>query len=114
MKHYIIAGVFWFFAAAQCMDPNPWGWIIIFLATGGLAIVTARQLPYRRLFAGILGLISIIWLLVLLPGLVDWLAQGAPSLVAHRKAETHFIELTREFLGLAFVVGTSVYYSQKS
>ncbi|MEM6879545.1 MAG: transmembrane 220 family protein, partial [Bacteroidota bacterium] len=42
----------------------------------------------------------VIWGLIRVPDLVDWIRQGAPSIVEEMKAEAPHIELTREFLGI--------------
>jgi hypothetical protein len=47
-----------------------------------------------------------VWMLIAVPGLVDWIQQGFPDITGEMKASTPVIENSREFLGLliAFVV----------
>lgn len=43
-------------------------------------------------------------MLTLLPGALDWIQDGMPSIVESMKASSPYIELVREFLGLGIAL----------
>lgn len=96
----ILAAVFCIFAALQFNDPDPWGWAALYFFVAGVSAWSVFR-PVNRyiIWAGI-G-VCLVWMASLLPEFVDWIKLGAPNIATHMKAETPYVEFTREFLGLA-------------
>ncbi|MDH3650639.1 MAG: transmembrane 220 family protein [Saprospiraceae bacterium] len=96
--HSIVVILFIAFAVVQWNDPDPLGWILVYLivATSAalrLAKVCFLLLPAAGAFVCLLGV------LFLLPDFVSWLGEGMPTITGSMKAESPHIELVREFLG---------------
>jgi len=97
--HLIAAALFALFAFFQLNDPDPWGWVALYLSVSAVALLAFFRQPFRWL--AIAGLVVIIiWGIQLFPAFLDWVSMGAPSIAAEMKTEQPHIELTREFLGL--------------
>ncbi len=95
----ILAFFFLLFAIVQYNDPDPWLWIILYLFIAVISAFAAAEIyPKVWIRAGIVA--CIIGLGVLLPDFINWIQNGAESIVQKMKAEKPHIELTREFLGL--------------
>ena len=87
------------FAYFQLNDPDPWRWVALYLWVGlVLGISVWRPVPPWLSLSG-LAVVGI-WLVVWLPGFIEWLQMGMPTITSGMKAEEPHIELTREFLGL--------------
>ena len=56
---------------------------------------------------GIVGLLAGIGMDV--PAFVDWIRSGMPSITGQMKAESPFIEVVREFLGLTIALAIMIY-----
>ncbi len=95
----IISALFLLFAIVQLNDPDPWLWVLLYGATSAVFVWSIfRPLPKWLLWGG-LGIIFIA-MLSLLPGFINWIQMGMPTITGSMKAEAPHIELTREFLGL--------------
>ena len=109
-----LAVLFLIFAALQFNDLDPWIWIGIYGAIAILCGLTAsgRYFPKLILGATLLTIFGIGWYL---PDFVSWLQNGAASITSSMKAETPYVELVREFLGLVLVLATLgwLYWSGK-
>ena len=101
--HGSIALLFILFAVVQYNDPDPWIWITYYVFTGLASAMAATGRYHTIMIVGGLA-ISIIWLLSLVPGVIDWIQQGMPSITGAMHAETEYIELMREFLGVLLVL----------
>jgi len=91
--------LFILFAAVQFNDPDPIVWMIIY---GTVAVISgfAVEGKYNKnVILTVIG-ICIVWMLTLVPGVVDWVEKGMPSITGSMKAESPHIEYLREFLGL--------------
>ncbi len=86
-------------AAVQYNDPDPIPWMAMY---GYVALLYGLALAgyYRRQAAWAGLAVAALWAATLLPGFLDWLRQGMPSITGQMKAESPHIELVREFLGL--------------
>ncbi|MEL6667541.1 MAG: transmembrane 220 family protein [Bacteroidota bacterium] len=97
--HLITALLFLLFGYWQLNDPDWYLWLpayaVVAILTGWHAF---GKPPARLMLTAIAGFV--IWGLIRVPDLVDWIRQGAPSIVEKMKAEAPHIELTREFLGI--------------
>ncbi|MEO6039877.1 MAG: transmembrane 220 family protein [Saprospiraceae bacterium] len=97
--HSFLSIVFLLFAALQYNDPDPLQWMLLY---GGVALHFALA-AMGRLYRPAVWLwlaVALAWAAFLLPDFINWLRMGEPSIVATMKAETPWVELTREFLGL--------------
>lgn len=98
--HVLVALLFLLFAWWQLNDPDSGRWVALYLYVAAVAAATAFDLRIGRwVLAGLL--VAGLWWLTLLPDFIRWLGQGAPSIVGSMQAQTPWIELTREFLGLS-------------
>lgn len=101
--HLVLAGAFAVFAALNLNDPDPVRWL---LACGAVAVLFALAAFGRadRRVSGFLCLALASWMCTMLPGLVEWIRTGMPSITATMKATEPHIEVVREFLGLLIAV----------
>ena len=101
----LLSALFLASAAVQLNDPDPIFWVALY---GGVAIVCAFAAFNRyHVWLIILGLaVSAFELFRLAPGFMSWISSGAPSIISTMQAETPYIEIVREFLGVlvCFVV----------
>jgi hypothetical protein len=96
------------FAAWQYNDPDPWAWAAMYgfvAVLGGYALFRTPH-PWV-LLAGML--VCLLWGASLLPEFIRWLRMGAPSIAVSMKAQTPYIEFTREFLGLLICLAALVW-----
>ena len=112
--HLLVAAIFILFAGWQLNDQDWFLWILSYLI---VVIVAVWQFfggaPSKYISFG-MGFIFAL-LVTRVPDLIDWLQQGATSIIEEMKADEPHIELTREFLGLAICLGTlaAYYYGAK-
>lgn len=97
--NYVLAAVFFLFAAVQYNDPDPLLWIAVYAAVGTLCLLAALGGHFKWL-TGAFTLAVLVWMGSLAPGMADWARMGFPTIVGSMKAEAPHIELVREFLGL--------------
>lgn len=103
------------FAILQWNDPDGLIWIIVY---GYVALMSGQSWfgkpSSRFILAGIIGLVF--GMIFYIPDVVRWIGSGMPSITGQMKAETPFIELIREFLGLliALLVMVYLYYDGRS
>jgi len=96
------------FAILQYNDPDAWLWIFIYgyvALMAGLSF-TAINLKWF-IMLGMAGLLAGIGMDV--TGFIDWVRSGMPSITGQMKAESPFIEVVREFLGLVIALGIMIY-----
>ena len=95
----VLCAVFLLFATLQFNDPDPVRWISVYgfvaLACGFAALGKSNK---ALNWVGI-GVIAA-WMATLFPEILNWIKLGSPNIAVHMKAETPYIEFTREFFGL--------------
>jgi hypothetical protein len=95
----LVALIFLLFAAVQYNDPDPFRWMMVY---GGVSVVYILAIfgKYNRpiVWLGIAAIV--IWMGLLLPDFWNWVKIGSPNIAGQMKAETPYIEFTREFFGL--------------
>lgn len=97
--HLLVGLIFLLFAYWQLNDPDWYIWLPAYVLVAVLAgWHTFAKPPKLFLLATISGFV--LWGLIRIPDLVDWISRGTPSIVEEMKAESPHIELTREFLGI--------------
>ena len=99
IRNYLIAGLFFLFAAVQLNDPDPYFWVALYAYIGMVAIIRNFR-PMRKVI--LLGgmVVCAIELFLILPEFLSWMEMGMPTITGSMKAEEPHIEFTREFLGL--------------
>ena len=97
--YWTLAVMFALFTAVQYNDPDPVQWMLLYGSVTVHFILAARDRLYRPAVWVSLAA-AVIWAATLLPDFINWIRMGEPSIVETMKAETPWVELTREFLGL--------------
>ncbi len=97
--HLCTATTFALFAYWQLNDPDWLPWVLMYASVALTAIWSLFQRP-PRWWVGLLLFVAAAWLLSLLPAFIQWLRIGSPTITGSMKAESPYIEYTREFLGL--------------
>jgi len=100
-----LAVVFALFAAVQFNDTDPLVWIAVYTA---VAVLCALAFLGRLSKWPVIVVTVIVagWMLTLLPGFIDWIRMGTPTITGTMKAGDPHIEVVREFLGLAVALLT--------
>jgi Transmembrane family 220, helix len=102
----IILGIFFLlFAAVQYNDPDSWYWILVYGFVSGVSFAAAQGRYHKGLLLVALAAV-LVWMAFLLPGFIDWVKSGMPTIVGEMKATNPHIEVVREFLGLLIVMLT--------
>ena len=96
----VVAVLFLVSALLQINDPDPLGWIVLYVAAG-IACLAARRERGARVLPALVGAAALVWSMTLAPSA---LADLRPlELVRPMDEKTPAIELGREFLGLLIV-----------
>ena len=104
----IIGLLFILFAVVQYNDPDPWLWMISYAVVGGLALWDIKaQLPKQLLI--VLIIVYVVATAFYIPLMLDWVADGMPSIVGEMKATSPHIEWMREFLGLVMCLAALIW-----
>jgi hypothetical protein len=101
--HLLLALAFAAFAYLNLNDPDPVPWVFAYGATAVLFGLAAFGRADRRI-SGLLAIALAIWMLSMSGGVIDWFEQGMPSITGAMHAESQYIEVVREFLGLLIAV----------
>lgn len=109
MKIFNIVFVFLFivFAALQYNDPDPYIWVPIYLFAAYLCFKAIQKKYNPTLY--IIGLLAYtlygLYLFFDKTGVIDWMREHhAENIAQTMKAETPWIEETREFFGLVILI----------
>lgn len=97
--NWILTILFALFAVVQLNDPDPIVWVIIYGTVAVISGFAAVGKSNKNVILTVIG-ICIVWMMTLVPGVVDWVNEGMPSITGSMKAESPHIEYLREFLGL--------------
>ncbi|MFK7806787.1 MAG: transmembrane 220 family protein [Saprospiraceae bacterium] len=109
----IILGIlFALFAAVQYNDPDSWNWILLYLFVAVVSFAAAKG-RYNKMVLVIAMLGMLAWMLYLLPGFINWLQSGMPTIVDEMKTTKPHIEIVREFLGLLLAMLTLGFHYYK-
>lgn len=106
---YIIIVVFLLFGLAQYNDADfyLWGPVYLIISIIGMLKLTGRSYRFIAWFA--LAIIAI-WAISYFPKMMEWVKQGMPNIAGSMKAETPYIEFTREFFGLLLCALACIYF----
>ena len=84
----------------QYNDPDPWGWIAIYLAAAAMCLAWfVKRLP--RWYPTLLLFVSLIWIGTLLPSVIGQVS--ADDILESISMKTQSVEEAREIGGLALV-----------
>ncbi len=105
ITNIILAIVFIAFAVLQYNDPDPYIWLFVYGVTALLCINSALGKTFR--LANILLIVfSVVWMVLLVPQLVEWIVGGMPASSNASDRAVVQLELVREFFGLLMVILT--------
>lgn len=106
--NYIFTFIFIVFAVLQYNDPDPYVWIPIYLYPAFLCFQEARNKKVlKELYQiGFIGFVPYaIYKMFDTNGIIDWIKfHNASSIASTMKAETPWVEESREFFGLAIIL----------
>jgi hypothetical protein len=106
--NYIFTFIFIVFAALQYNDPDPFLWIPIYLYPAFICFQEARNKKvFKELYQiGFIGFVPYaIYKMFDTNGIIDWIKfHNASSIASTMKAETPWVEESREFFGLAIIL----------
>ena len=114
-KLLIIAITFLLFAALQVNDPDPLIWISIYSSISTVAITKIWSPKFNtKSTITVLIIMFCLYALVYVPSFIDYLRQPDKiALVGQMKADTPWVEGTRELFGLVISVITLAYLRRK-
>jgi hypothetical protein len=104
----VLSVLFFSFVIVQYNDPDPLLWMMIY----GVVTVVCALAAFKRYYIWLIlaGLaICGFELMTTLPEFINWINMGMPNIARTMKAETPFVEYTREFLGLVLCIITLVF-----
>ncbi len=109
----IIAVIFILFALVQFNDGDAIKWVPPYLL---IAYVAFNSYRGRHFLIGSAALLIfyIVWMMTYIPHMQSWISDGMPSITASMKAESPYIELSREFFGLLLCAIAALYYLIKA
>ncbi|HEY0743397.1 MAG TPA: transmembrane 220 family protein [Chryseosolibacter sp.] len=105
ITNLVLAVMFLLFAFVQINDPDPLLWIVIYGAMAAVCVMAAFRYFIKPLLWILLGGF-IVYMVILIPGMQQWLAQPDKSVLFDEgmKMQNLYIEESREFLGLLICV----------
>ena len=103
--NFILAVLFLLFAFVQINDPDPVIWILIYGAMAVLCIMAIFEFYPTKFTIGLLVL-YVLYSIVYLPGVLEWLKQDNKALLFDdvAKMQYPYVESAREFLGLLICI----------
>ena len=106
MKKYVnllLASIFILFAYFQYNDPDPLLWIIAY--TYVAVCILLYQFTDRSMIPISIGaLISLGAFFSYTPHIFHWIKDGMPSITGSMKAESPYVEMVRESLGILLIL----------
>lgn len=105
----VLGVMFVAFAALQLNDPDPVLWISIYAGIAGISFFAAFG-RYNVWILVVAMTVILVELLRLLPDLSGWIDAGMPSIAGSMKAESPYIELVREFVGVLICFAALVFH----
>lgn len=95
--------IFLLFAYWNLNDPDAFLWVATYGVLALLFILALVGRVQRRIVLAV-AVVLTLWMLTMLPGMVDWVRMGMPSITGSMQADAPHIEVVREFLGLLIAV----------
>jgi len=113
LGHYILAILFVIFAVLQLNDVDPYLWVFMYLLTAAIPFMYARRILNKKVVTILLVVFGLAFA-TYIPELIKWSQAGFPGITGSMKAETPFVELVRESMGLFLSFLVSLYYFLKT
>ena len=107
--HLLLAILFLLFALVQWNDGDFLIWMPPYLITALIAMLAYFGRFYRYVYLAVLAVLAL-WMASYLPHIARWFGDGMPNIAGSMKAESPYIELTREFFGLFLCTAAIWYY----
>ena len=109
----IIAVIFLLFAIVQINDGDAIKWMPPYLLITYVAFNSYRG---RHFLLGSVAILIfyLVWMSTYIPHMQSWVSDGMPSITESMKAESPYIELSREFFGLLLCALAALYYLIKA
>ena len=109
IANLVISLMFVAFAAIQFNDPDPEFWVTLY---AGIAILAAfAAFNKYNVWVILIGLVVVAYeIFKLFPPFWAWVQDGMPSITESMKAESAYVELVREFLGLVICLAALIFY----
>lgn len=101
--YILFALVLALFAYWNLNDPDAPIWVAAYGLSAALFALAVFGRADRRV-SGVLTLIVGVWMLTMVPGMLDWIDADMPSITEEMQANAPHIEVVREFLGLFIAV----------
>lgn len=109
IANIIVGLLFILFAVVQLNDPDPMKWVLLYGFVAAIALLKAfASVPNWLILIGLA--VTVVWLVILIPNIIDWFRRGMPSITEHMKADKPYVELTREFFGLLICIIALLWY----
>lgn len=113
ITNIVLGLLFALFAAVQYNDPDSWNWILLYLFVSVVSFAAAKGRYHKGLL--LISMFAMLaWMAFLLPGFVNWIQEGMPTIVDEMKTTKPHIEIVREFLGLVLAFLTLGFHYKKS
>ncbi len=101
--YIFLAILFGLFAYWQFNDPDATKWVVVYGLVALYHLLAARGVFLKWSILLLTGA-TLVWMFSLVPGFMDWIGNGMPSITSEMKTDQPHIEVVREFLGLLIVV----------
>ena len=98
--YLVLSLLFALFAYWQFNDPDSTSWVLVYGIVSFFHLLAFRGMLVKWSVA-MATAACLVWMLTMLPGFMDWINSGMPSITSEMKTEEPHIEIVREFLGLA-------------
>ncbi len=109
LGHITASVLFFTFGIVQWNDPDPQLWISLYFYVAVCILLNIYTKVSKYPIA--IGMLFTAFMLYnSIPDVMQWYADGMPSIVGSMKAESKYIELVREFFGLFISVATLIFY----
>jgi len=109
----IVVVVFLLFAIVQLNDGDAIKWVPPYLLIAYIAFNAYRD-RYFLIGTAIVLIFYLIWMSTYITHMQSWISDGMPSITESMKAESPYIELSREFFGLLLCALAALYYLIKA
>jgi hypothetical protein len=108
--NYLIATLFFLFAALQYNDPDPFIWIPLYAIIGLVFMIKS----FTKNILLIIMALYMFYMLTYIPDFLQWVKDGAPTITSSMKASNPEVELMREFFGIILCIGALWYRTRRS
>jgi len=106
---FVLAALFFASAAVQFNDPDPAVWVTIYGTTGLIAVFAAFE-RYNPWVVLILMAACVYEAYQFFPGFWTWVTDGMPTITGSMKAESSYLEMVREFLGVVITLAALIFF----